>query len=77
MATDTTCPLCGSPAKRWSPPTADRSRYDCPTDKEFEISGTEETVVRNNPDAATAHRERIARERSRGFKIPGVGVPSR
>jgi len=55
----------------------DRSRYDCPTDKEFEISGTEETVVRNNTDAATAHRERIARERSRGFKVPGVGVPSR
>jgi hypothetical protein len=77
MATDTTCPLCGSPATRWSPPTGDRSGYSCPTDKVFEISGTEETAVRNNPDAATAHRERIARERSRGFKIPGVGVPSR
>ena len=76
MATDTTCPLCGGPAKRFST-TGDRSRYDCPTDKVFEMSGSEEAAMRNDPDAAKAHRERIARERSRGFKVPGVGVPSR
>jgi hypothetical protein len=76
MATDATCPLCGGPALRFST-TGDRNRYECPADRVFEISGSEEAVVRNDPDVAKAHGERIARERSRGVKVPGVGVPSR
>ena len=66
------CPLCTAAAEA-APRTSDRTRYDCPNCGAFEISGSEEAVVRGNPTVAQSHRERIARERERGITIHRIG----
>ena len=66
------CPLCDATAET-ARKSGDWARYDCPTCGSFEISGSEEEVVRLNEDVRQAHRERIAKERSRGIALPRVG----
>ena len=67
------CPLCRATAEGVSP-TGDWRRYDCPACGSFEISGTEETRARADEAVAQEHRERIARERTRGIKLHRVGI---
>jgi hypothetical protein len=67
------CPLCSTDADATASP-GDRKQYACPICGTFEISGSEEEVVKANPDAAQSHRERVTRERSQGILVPKVGI---
>ena len=67
------CPLCGSESDCPST-TGDWNKYICPNCGEYDITRTEEVVGRSNLELAGSHRQRISRERSRGIKVPRVGV---
>ena len=70
----TTCPLCGVEAKRFAA-TAHGHRYDCPTDKPFDITGSAEAELLASSIKALQERARIARERKRGPAIiPKIGT---
>lgn len=68
------CPLCGSMAQKsgrdgWS-------RYCCPKHDIFDITESEEAMIRADPSGALAsgHVYRIERQRKSGTEIPKIGV---